>query len=31
VVLEDLVVEQLLEQLEVADDPISFSELTAQE
>jgi trigger factor len=31
VVLEDVVVEQVLEQLEVTDEPISFSELTAQQ
>ncbi|MBK5940919.1 trigger factor [Halochromatium roseum] len=31
VVLEDLVVEQVLEQVEVTDDPISFSELISQQ
>lgn len=31
VVLEDLVVEHLLEQLQVTDEPISFSELAAQQ
>ncbi|MCF7977585.1 MAG: trigger factor [Chromatiaceae bacterium] len=31
VVLEDLVVERVLEQIEVTDDPISFSELTSQQ
>jgi trigger factor len=31
VVLEDLVVEHVLEQIEVTDEPISFSELTSQQ
>ncbi|MEA1050271.1 trigger factor [Lamprobacter modestohalophilus] len=31
VVLEDLVVERVLEQIEVTDEPISFSELTSQQ